>query len=150
MGILSLDTSNPDLLKIKSFDPVPSGKYTLEVENNLKGENSLSNDNKVIKLELRIFDYGEYKGRKVFDNLVIATSPEAKKNTEWKIAQFAFACGIAKSQEDLNNIDLDLFKGTTCEAKVGLVADTYRQEQGEAGAMKNVIKQYFFDDASLA
>jgi len=146
MGILSIDTSNPDLLKKKNFDPIPPGNYTFEVENDLKIEDSKSSDSKVVKVELRVLDDGEYKGRKVFDNLVIGSTPEAKKNTEWKIAHFAFACGVAKTKEDLNEIELGAFKGCTCEAKIGFVIDEYKRSQGDEGAMKNIVKQYLFED----
>jgi len=149
MGILSIDTTNnPDLLKKKNFESIQPGKYTLEVENDLKVEDSKSSDNKIIKIELRVLDDGEFKGRKVFDNLVIGSNPETRKKTDWKIAQFAFACGVCTTKEQLAEIDLDAFKGSTCEAKIGLVPDSYKREQGEEGAMKNVVQQYLFEDPS--
>jgi len=140
MGLLSVDVSNPDLLKKRSFDPVPAGTYVCEVENDLVVAASKSSDNQIVKLELRIIDDGEYKGRKIFDNLIIGSTPEVKAKTEWKIAQFAIACGVC-TKDTLNEIDLKMFKGTTCNVKVGVKTEAY---QGETKA-KNVVQEYLFD-----
>ena len=138
--MLSVDVTNPDLLKKRTFEPVPTGTYACEVENDLVVTDSKSSNNKIVKLELRVLDDGEFKGRKIFDNLIIATDPEVKKKTEWKIAQFAIACGVC-TKDTLNEIDLEMFKGTTCEVKVGVKTEAY---QGETKA-KNVVKEYLFD-----
>ena len=140
MGLLSVDVTNPNLLKKHSFDPVPAGMYTCEVENNLVVTDSKSSSNKIVKLELRIIDDGEYKGRKIFDNLIIGATPEVKAKTEWKIAQFAIACGVC-TKDTLDKIDLEMFKGTTCNVKVGVKTEAY---QGETKA-KNVVQEYLFD-----
>ena len=140
MGILNIDTSDPDLLKKKSFDPVPTGKYVCIVENNLKVEPSKSSDNSIVKIELRISDDGQYKGRKIFDNLVIGSTPEARKKSEWKIAQFAVACGVC-TKETLNEIDLDLFRGSTVEVDVGCKTEKYKGED----MTKNYVKAYLFE-----
>ncbi len=140
MSILSIDTTNPDLLKKKNFDPIPPGKYVCEVENNLKVEQSKSSANQIVKVELRVTDDGEFKGRKIFDNLVIGATPETRSKTDWKIAQFAVACGVC-TKETINEIDLELFKGSTCEVDIGVKTETYNNET----KAKNFVKQYLFE-----
>jgi len=142
MSIVNIDVNDPDLLKVRKFEPVPAGKYVCEVENDLTIEPSKSSSSEVVAIVLRILDDGEYKGRKIFDNLVIGSTPEAKKKSDWKIAQFALACGVC-TKETLDKIDLSLFKGTTCEVDVGVKSSTY---QGIT-TMKNFVKQYLFEAA---
>jgi hypothetical protein len=141
MGILKIDTTDVgDLLTKKSFDPIPNGVYTLEIENNLVLKPSKSSDSSVVAIELRVIDDGEFKGRKIFDNLVIGTTVEARKKGDWKIAQFAVATGLY-TKETLNEIELDLFKGATLKAKIGTKANTY---QGNT-EQKNFVKEYLFE-----
>ena len=141
MGFLNIDTSNPDLLKKRTFDPIPSAKYVCEVANQLKVEAAKDSKNSIVKIELRVIDDGEYKGRILFDNLVIAADPATKAKTEWKIAQFAVATGCY-TKDNLDQIDLDVFQGSTVEVMVGVKVEEY---QGEKRS-KNVIKQYIFED----
>ena len=141
MTILNVDTSNPELLKKRTFDPVPPGKYVCEVANDLVVTQSKSSTNQIVKIELRVVDDGEFKGRKIFDNLIIGATPETKAKTEWKIAQFAIACGVYDKETVKAGIDLELFKGTTAEVDVGNKVETY---QGETRA-KNFVKEYLFD-----
>ena len=140
MGLLSIDTSNLDeLLDQKPLEPVPSGKYCCEVENDLKIEASSSSDNQIIKVELRILDDGEYKGRKVFDNLVLGSTPEVKKTCEWKIAQFLAACGVAKETIcSFSPDDLSSLKGAVCNVNVKCITEKYQGEDKK----KNIVKQY--------
>lgn len=140
MGLLSIDTSNLDeLLDQKPLEPVPSGKYCCEVENDLKVEKSKSSDNEIIKVELRILDDSEYKGRKIFDNLVIGSSPDTKKNCEWKIAQFLAACGVSKEVIcSFSADDLSSLKGSVCNVVVVMKTEQYEGEEKK----KNVVKQY--------
>ncbi len=140
MGILTIDTSNPDLLKKKVFDPVPAGVYICEIANDLIVEQSKSSTNQIVKIEMVVTDDGEFKGRKIFDNLVIGATPETRKNTEWKIAQFAVACGVC-TKDTLNEIDLEMFKGCNCSVKVGVKAEIY---QGET-KQKNYVQEYLFE-----
>lgn len=142
MGMLNIDTSNPEeLLKKRVFEPVPVGVYVFEVANDLVVTDSKSTPgNKVVKIELRVIDDGEFKGRKVFDNLVILKDLEKKKKTEWKIAQFAVSCGVC-TKDTLDEINLELFKGSICKAEVGIQTSEY---QGET-KKKNVVKNYLIE-----
>ncbi len=142
MSLLNIDTSQPDLLKVRTFDPVPNAKYICEVENDLVIEDTKApdNNNQVVSIILRILDDGEYKGRKIFDNLTIGDTPEARKKSDWKIAQFAVACGVC-TKETLSEIDLEAFKGSTVEVLVGTKTSTYEGETKK----KNVVKQYLFE-----
>ena len=144
MALVNIDTTDTeDLLKKRTFEPFTPGKYALEVENNCLIEDSGSSDSKIVKLELRVVDDGEFKGRKVFDTLVIGSTPEMKKKCDYKIAQFAIATGNW-TKETLGDIDTELFKGSVVSAMVGVKLDTY---QGEA-KKKNIIKEYIFEAAA--
>lgn len=140
-NLLTIDTGDVEkLLEKKVFDPIPPAVYICEIANSLAVSDSKSSDNKIVKVELRVVDEGEYKGRVIFDNLIIGSTPEAKKKSEWKIAQFAIACGVC-TKETLANIDLDMFKGTTCSVKIGQKTEMYNGEQ----RTKNVVQQYMFE-----
>lgn len=147
MSLLNIDTTDTEeLLKKKSYDPIPKGKYVCEIGNDLKVEQAKSSANSIVKIELVVTDDGEYKGRKIFDNLVIGATPEVAAKTQWKIAQFAVACGVC-TKETLDNIDLDAFKGCTVEVEIGVKTETYNNET----KAKNFVKQYLFDvDAASA
>lgn len=139
--LVKIDTTDTeDLLKKRTFEPIPPGKYIFEVENDLKVEASQSSDNQIVKVELRVVDDGEFKGRKVFDNLVIGATPETKKKCDYKIAQFAIACGVC-TKDTLDEIDLDLFKGCNVNARIGVTVSTY---QGDT-KKKNEVKEYIFE-----
>jgi hypothetical protein len=148
MSIINVDTTNPDLTKKRDFNPIAAGIYALEVENDLTLVESKSNsENSVVALELRVVDDGEFKGRKVFDNLVImgpSAPDKSKAGCEQKIASFAMACGVlTKAQVEAGEgIDLDLFKGCVCQAQVGVKVEQYQGEERK----KNVVKNYLFED----
>ena len=144
MGTITIDTASggDDLFKVRKFDPIPSDTYTLIVANQLEIVDSESSDNKVVKLELRVADDGPYKGRVVFDNLVIGSTPEARKKNDWKIVQFALSTSLY-TKETINELDLSVFKDATLSAKVGIKASKY---QGDT-KKKNVIRQYLFEGA---
>ena len=148
MSIITVDTSNPDLTKKREFTPIDAGIYTLEVKNDLTLEDSKANpENKIVKLELVVQDDGEFKGRNIFDNLVImgvGATDKSKAGCEQKIASFAMACGVlTKDQVEAGEgIDLDLFKGCVCQAQIGVKVEEYQGEERK----KNVVKAYLFED----
>ena len=143
MSILNVNTSDPDLFKKRTYEPKPGGVYAFAVANALKLVDSKSTPgNKVVKIELRVVDDGEFKGRKVFDNLVITKTD--KEKTEFKIAQFAVACGVMTQAQIKagEGIDLDMFQNCVCKAKVGIVLDPYRGPEEK----KNEVKEYLFEE----
>lgn len=147
MAIITVDTSNPDLTKKRKFDPIPNDTYTFEVANNLvPKESKTTPGNQVVQIELVVTDDGEFKGRKVFDNLVIMgmnADPKSKAGCEQKIASFAMACGVMTKEqiEAGEGIDLNLFKGSICQAKVKIKPNVYLGET----TMKNVVQEYLFE-----
>ena len=146
MASIKIDTSNPELLAQPEYKIPTPGVYTLEVANDLKVENAKKSNNKVVKIELRIVDDGEFKGNRVFDNLVISQDPETRKKTEWKTAQLTVACGVL-TPEQLKageEIDLSLFKGRACRATIGVkVSHNPVTDEDEKRAF---VKQYMFDN----
>ena len=143
--MLNINTTNVDeLLKKRNFDPIPAGLYTFEVANDLKIEKSKSSANQVVKLELVVQDEGDFRGRKVFDNLVICADPATRSKTDWKIAQFAVATGLY-TKDTLDEIDLDAFKGAVLNAVVGVEAST--NQITKEVKQKNKVKEYIFEEA---
>ena len=143
MSILNVNTSDPDLFKKRTYEPIPGSVYAFTVANALKLEDSKSTPgNKVVKIELRVVDDGEFKGKKVFDNLVITKTD--KEKSEWKIAQFAVACGIMTQAQIKagEGIDLDLFQNSICKARVSIKVEKYQGED----VKKNVVKEYLFEE----
>lgn len=149
--ILKVDTSNQDLLKKREYKVPTPGTYTLEVANDLKVTDAKHSSNQVVNIELRILDDGEFKGSRIFDNLVISADPAVRAKCEWKTAQFAVACGVV-SPDDIKNIgeiDLGEFKGRTCKAVTDIDTSTFTNAAGEPQTRKKaVIKQYLFETSS--
>lgn len=155
MGLVSVDTSNPDLLKPFEFKLLPNGKHSFEVANDLKVEDSKSSANKVIKVELRCNEEGEFKGTAVFDIFIIMVDPQgekglkAKKIQEGKMAQFALACGVTTKDEleETGEVPLELCKGCFVEAVIGTKANSYKDPNTDELITrdKNTIVKYLFD-----
>ncbi len=140
MVILNVDTSNPDLLDRK-YDPIPKGIYIMEIENELVVEDSKNTPgNQIVKVELRVMDDEEYKGRKVFDTLVISSDPETAKKCEWKIAQIAISSGICTKETLKDGVDIGELKGKVCNVKIGVKPKTDEYDA------KNVVKEYMYED----
>ncbi len=152
MSIINVDTSNPKLTEKRSFDPVPKAVYPMEIANALVTETSKSTpDNMVVPVELVVVDDGEFKGRKVFDNLVICgpnAEAKSKSGCDQKIAAFAMCFGVlTKEQVEVGEgIDLDLFKGCTGMVDVITKVNVYEGVTSQ----KNVVRAYLFDDGSEA
>jgi len=151
MGLVEIDTSNPDLFKPMEFKVPPKGKYLLEVGNDLVVEQSKSSDNHIVKAELRVQDDGEFKGSVIYDNFVIIadTSTEkgrtSKRINEARLCQFAVACGV-RTQEEINEgkgIPLDEFKGKVCEAITKVV--NYKDPNTDETRTKAAIVRYLFE-----
>ncbi len=152
MGIVEIDTGNPELFKVVDFSPPPSGKHTLEVVNDLAVEpvKKAGSQNNKISVDLVVVDEGEGKGRHVWDNFVLITNPQTEKEqkarsiNQARLCQFAVACGV-KTQEDIEageGIPLEEFQGLTCEAitKIETSTDPNTQETRKKAA----ISRYLF------
>ncbi|MHA1759102.1 MAG: DUF669 domain-containing protein [Candidatus Heimdallarchaeota archaeon] len=142
MATITVDTSNPENFEQKNFEPIPPGIYELEVANDCKVENSKSSSNKLIKLELVVIEPDEYRGKKVFDNLIIGATPETNKKVEWKIVHFALSAGMSK--DEIGSLNTDDFKGWVVKAKIGV--ENYTKPATGEVITKNVVKQYIFPD----
>lgn len=151
MGILSVDTANPDLFKSPSYKVIPSGRYTFEVANDLTVEDCKNSENRIMKIELRCLDDGDAKGAVVFDNIVFMTdtssekAQKAMKINQARLCQFAVGCGIATQEEieATGNIDTGTAKGRVCECLIG-IRNSKNPNTGE-DQQQNVVKQYLFE-----
>ena len=152
MGMIEIDTGNPDLFKPMEFKVCSKGKHLFEVANDLVVEPSKSSDNNLISAQLKCLDDGDDKGATVFDRFVLMADTTTEKGrkaqqiNQGRLCQFAVACGIL-TQEEIKNgsgIPLDKFKGSTCEAitKVCLNTDPNTDEQKQRAE----IVKYIFED----
>jgi len=130
---MSIIKINPDVNENQEWEVLPPGIYQLrcckpaEVK-----EPSQEGKSQTVPMEWEITD-GEHVGKKIFDTLVL------HPKMEFRIKQCALACGIEVDAE--GNIDVDLFIGSQCSAKVGTKTSEY---QGEM-QIKNVIKKYLIE-----
>jgi hypothetical protein len=138
MAIVSIDTSNEDLLKKPIYIPMPEGIYQLEIANKLKVTQSAKKKNMVV-VELRCLDDVEKsdgktaKGMKVVDYIIL--EPEF----EWKLAQLCKACGV--ESED-GKLDLEDLEGSEISAAVKI--ENYTGKDGEP-AQSNKIDEYLWE-----
>ncbi len=151
MGILEIDTGNPDLFKPFEFKTLPKGKHLFEVANDLIVEPASKSDNNVVKVELVCQDEDDNKGTRVFDTFTIITDTSTDKGrkaqaiNQGRLSQFAVACGV-KTQAEIregSGIPLEEFKGKCCEAITKVVP--YTDPATQESKTKGQIVKYLFE-----
>lgn len=137
VSIAEFDTTNVD--PAGDFTPVPDGKYTVAITNSDRRESRATPGCFYLSVECEILE-GEYKGRKLFDNLNLWH--ESQKAAEMAIKTLK-AIQVATNQIDSK--DFGQMHNIPITVKVKCVK---RQDNGE---MKNEIKAYLPPDiAQLA
>jgi len=142
MPVVKVDKDNPDLLKQPEIKVLKSGRHLFEVVNQLKVVKTRDGQSNKVEVELVCQDDGDDKGAKVFDTISL------RKTAEWKLAQFAVACGVTTKEEleATGEIDLDLFKGESVEA---MTAQAPRLNAAmEQVGMKTIIARYILPSSS--
>lgn len=123
-----------------SFELLPEGEYLFEISE--VGESTTQNDDPMAKLVLVVKEEGQYKGKKVWENIVIPN--EGSK--AWKImgrTKFFLHC-IGEPFEGEFDWDTSRWLYRTVSAMVRHEV----QEQGKyAGKKKAVIETYLLDTA---
>jgi len=139
-SFVSLDVSDDSLFEQKSFDPIPAGKYEFEIAKELRITVAQSG-NKIINVELRCVDDkedGRYKGRVVFDTIVLT------KKAMWKLTSLAMAAGMTEEEIKANGgVDLDQLQGCVVKARVDIEPERLLPDGRKVGP-KNVVKQYIY------
>lgn len=147
MATIKLNTQNPEEL-LKGREPIDSGVYLCEVEGPMKIENAQKSNNKIVPIILRVLNNGEFKGRKIFDRLIIGATPEIQDKVEWKIVQFAVATECYTAEElQTEDIELDSFIGAQVSVEVEKVNSEYTDPvTGDfKSTVKNEVKRYIIN-----
>lgn len=111
------------------FTPIPAGTYeayVYEVE-----AKTFNSGNSGYKVTFNIAD-GPYKGRKIFDNLVI--TPKAY----WKLGQFWRAMTGDTGEVEMDTDKFPEFVGTRVELEVKIEKQTYNNEERENNVVKGM------------
>lgn len=116
--------------RMGSFSPVPRGNYAAKcVKTSL--HDTKSKDGKYLKCEWEILK-GEYKGRKIFNNINIENpNSQAEEIAEKEIASMCDAIGIRPSKFD----NSEMIHGIPIEIEVGI-------QDSENYGPQNTIKGY--------
>lgn len=152
MGLVQIDTGNPDLFEPPVFKQLTPGKHLFEVVNDLVVEATAKADSKnnIVKMEAVCQDEDENKGRKVWDNFLIVEDVTTEKGqmsrkiNQAKLCQFTVACGV-RTQENIKtngDIPLDEFKGKRFEAITKQTS--YINAAGEKKDKSEIVR-YLFD-----
>ncbi len=140
MAVVKVDSNNAENFEKKDFTPIPKGEYVFEIENDLVVVAAKPpSENKIIKVTLVCQDEGEYKGKKVFDNIVLT------KKAEYKLCHLALAAGTQTKEEMQEGVDLELFKGRLVRAEISVQAPRTDPATGQMYNESNKVTRYCFD-----
>lgn len=102
----------------KSFEPIPAGKYILQLveykEGEVTGENSKNKGATKYDFTYEVTDNDveEYNGRKLFDNVTLV------ENSLWRLKAMLKAFGLDIPEEGEFEFDFDELIGENLEASV--------------------------------
>ncbi len=144
MSVVKIDSNNAENFEKKDFTPIPKGEYVFEIANDLVVEKAKSSDNMIVKVELACQDEGEFKGKKVFDNIVLT------KKAEFKLCHLALAAGTQTKEEMVEGVDLELFKGRLVRAEISVQAPRTDTVTGEVYRENNIVVRYCFDAEAVS
>jgi hypothetical protein len=122
----------------KTYEPLPAGKYVVEVTDFKEGtasENAKNAGAATISWELSVVDHDEYEGRKVWENMTIVD------NSLWRLKAFLEAAGF--EADDEVEFDPEDILGATLEVRLGVQKGRKNPKTGEEYDPRNVVKQFF-------
>lgn len=121
-------------------EPIPEGRYVLQVTDSDVVATS-TGSGQMLKLTFEVFD-GEFKGRKVFENLNIQNAnAQAQEIAQRQLSALCRAAGITQTLTDSQDLHFQPF-----EADVKI--DPERTANGKTYAPRNAIKKYIFEDGA--
>lgn len=129
----------------KAYDPLPAGRYTLEVEDFKMGkasENAKNPGANTISWTLTVVDHEEFDGRKVWENMTLVPA------SLWRLKAFLECAGFEVDGELEFNPEEVI--GSTVDAKVAIQKGRKNPATGEEYDPRNVIKQFFKAAGSVA
>lgn len=130
----------------KSFDPLPAGRYTCQVDDFKMGkasENAKNAGADTISWELTVVDNDneEYNGRKVWENMTIVP------NSLWRLKAFLEAAGF-EANDDMEFEPEDVLN-STLDVKLVIQKGRKNPSTGEEYEPRNSIKAFFPAEESV-
>jgi hypothetical protein len=129
-------------VKDNTFEALPAGRYHVritDVERKETGENSKNPGTPMIRVEYTIVQDGEYKNRRVWDNLVLSQS------SLWKTKQLVVAAGaVTKEEAESSSFNFkpeEMLHGR--ELFVKLDIQPARKVNGKEYAASNQVKAFY-------
>jgi hypothetical protein len=123
-----------DASKVKprdSFEPIPEAWYNLAIRNS-EAKPTKDNESGYLVLEIEVLD-GEYKGRKVFDNLNLWNkSIQASEIAQGQLSAYCHATGVLIVQESSQ------LHGIPFKGKVGIQHDPGYEPKNKIKAVKHI------------
>jgi len=112
-----------------SFEPIPEGEYDAYLYN--VEATTFSSGNPGFKLTFKIAE-GPYKGRQVFDNLVI------KESAYWKLAQFWRAMTGETGVVEVDTDRFTSFVGSRVRLRIAIEEQEYQGETQKRNVVRNM------------
>lgn len=116
---------------VGGFEPIPAGDYEAYLYE--AKPTTFRSGNEGFALTFKIAD-GEYKGRQIFDNIVLT------EKAYWKLGQFWRAITNDEGIVDIDTNEIPGFVGR----RIGLTIDTEQQEYNGKIQNRNVVKNMYF------
>lgn len=121
----------------RDYRPIPNGTYVLQVIESDVVDNK-NGDGSILKLTMEVYE-GEFKGRKIFENLnIINKSQKAQEIAQSQLSALTKAAGISTVITDSQDLHYQPF-----EAVVGTEPESPKPGGGVYPA-KNKITRYEF------
>lgn len=129
---------------MKSFDPIPRGKYLVEVSDYREKETSENANNPGMPLISWAFQIleGEYENRIVWDNMAIIPPSEKTKGTLWRVKGLLEACGFDVPDGEID-FDPEDVLGSVLKIRVSIEKGGTNEKTGEEYDDRNVVKGFY-------
>lgn len=133
----------------KAFEPLPAGKYTVEVTDfreSKAGENAKNPGAPIVAWEFTVVGDGDgassdYEGRKIWDNMAIIPPSENSKGTLWRVKAMLEACGFEVDGEI--DFDPEEVLNSTLVIRLAIQKGRKNEETGEEYEPRNTVKAFF-------
>lgn len=135
MNLSNYQIPKSEEVELNEYEPLPIGWYCAQILS--EEEKTTSNDGKMLKYKMQIFNHDKYKGRVVFANFnIVCSSKDAEKIARKQLAQLGKACHLT------NLVDSSELLGKTCQIHVA------QDEYG--GKVTNKVTGFNFLDTNVA
>lgn len=127
----------------KSFEPLPAGKYTVEVTDyreSQAGENAKNPGAPIISWCFTVQD-GDFEGRTIWDNMAIIPPSDNGKGTLWRVKGLLEACGFEVPDDEID-FDPEDVLNSLLSVRVAIQKGRKNAETGEEYEPRNAVKAF--------